>query len=188
MKKVESITRWLNHKEIPKDNKTYEDTCYHCGKTFDSSDATWLALLDGGGTALLCRDCAERQEAEYIKEERKGKEEKDFEIWSGWYQATGEMAEATYHGTFKGRDFAEACDRWAETLSKESKEYYHPAKFRGDKPSYYTTLFDNQDDANMGYPGVVHNTKERMVLKKIKVYVENTEKIDRDVILGFLEK
>jgi len=187
MKKVESITRWLNHKEIPKDNKTYEDTCYHCGKTFNGSDATWLALLDGGGTALLCRDCAEKQEAEYIKEERKGKEEKDFEIWSGWYQATGEMAEATYHGTFKGRDFAEACDRWAETLSKESKEYYHPAKFRGDKPSYYSTLFDNQDDANRGYPGVVHNTKEKRVLKKIKEYVESTEKIDRDVILGFLK-
>lgn len=69
-----------------------------------------------------------------------------FQIWSEGFRATGESAGAHYHGSSIGKDFKEACDRFAEE-NLTFWEYYDPNRmtFWGCK------LYDNEHEARLSF-------------------------------------
>lgn len=68
--------------------------------------------------------------------------EKQYEIWSEGYVATGERAQAFYHGIGYGTTFQEACDNFFgdnETYSSHNLSYWA------------CKLFDNGTDARRSF-------------------------------------
>lgn len=67
---------------------------------------------------------------------------KKFNIWSEGYRATGDWADAQFHGLSEGDSFEQACIRFAKENAWFDK-WFHPEKmtFWGCK------LYDNEVDA-----------------------------------------
>lgn len=67
---------------------------------------------------------------------------KEFNIWMEGYQALGNNATASYLGTYSGKDFRDACIKWASSNSERGQLY---DRIRN---TYWgCRLFDNEIDA-----------------------------------------
>lgn len=64
-----------------------------------------------------------------------------FSVWSEGYAATGEQSKAIYHGKWKGKTFADACEAWAKYTGQFS--YFNKSSL-----TYWgCKLYDNGTDA-----------------------------------------
>ncbi|MHB0943408.1 hypothetical protein ACYCSU_17300 [Paenibacillus sp. ALE1] len=71
---------------------------------------------------------------------------KSYDIWSEGFVVTGGSGTAHFHGSSTGKDFKEACDRFAEA-NPEFKEYYSSERL-----TYWgCRLFDNHADAAVSF-------------------------------------
>lgn len=74
------------------------------------------------------------------------KELREYEVWSEGYLCSGMEgipATAQFHGKSRATSFKEACDKWAETLTPDSKSCYDR-----DRLSFWgCRLYDNETDA-----------------------------------------
>lgn len=71
-------------------------------------------------------------------------ENKEFEIWTEGYRATGESSDATFHGKVKAADFVSAC----QELFKGSKDFYVQ---NGVPKLWGCGCFDNEVDARKSF-------------------------------------
>lgn len=72
-------------------------------------------------------------------------EEYEYEVWTEGYSGSGDQGQATFHGIFKGRTFAEACESWAKTTGA-------PDLFDRDSMTYWRCrLFADEDDARESF-------------------------------------
>ncbi|MGV6935849.1 hypothetical protein ACWA2B_10080 [Paenibacillus sp. CMM36] len=73
-------------------------------------------------------------------------EVKSYDIWSEGFVVTGGSGTAHFHGSSTGKDFKEACDRFAQA-NPEFKKYYSSERL-----TYWgCRLFDNHADATVSF-------------------------------------
>lgn len=74
--------------------------------------------------------------------------EKEFEVWTEGYAATGETGTATFHGKFKGKTFKDAVKSWANKLINP----YDIRCVNLDNMSFWCCrFFDNEKDARKSH-------------------------------------
>lgn len=72
-----------------------------------------------------------------------------FDIWSEGYRATGEWAEATFHGTFEGETLDEAVRNFRDS-NPEDAQYLD--KMPDGRWAYWGCyIFDNEGDAREAF-------------------------------------
>ena len=70
-------------------------------------------------------------------------EEREFEVWSEGFAATGECGKATFHGRIRAQSFEGACSK----VFPEDDQNYDPISL-----SYWACkLFDNEADARRAF-------------------------------------
>lgn len=73
--------------------------------------------------------------------------EKEFEIWSEGYQATGENAKAALHGKVVARSFHEAVEKYIANAPKGTKQYWHYSESSDTWLMYGCKVYDNEAEA-----------------------------------------
>ena len=74
--------------------------------------------------------------------------EKEYEVWTEGYRASGDSSQAIFHGKFKGKTFREAVVSWVNTLTDE----YSIACVDLDNMNFWgCRFFDNGEDARKSF-------------------------------------
>ena len=74
--------------------------------------------------------------------------EKEFEVWTEGYAATGQSSDAMFHGKFKGETFKDAVIAFKNTLTDE----YSIRCVDVDRMSFWACKFyDNEKDARKSF-------------------------------------
>lgn len=72
-------------------------------------------------------------------------DKKTFDLWMSGYAIQVNSSGARFLGTFESDSFIDACDKWAETLRENDKQYY--SKEENKAWFWGCAIYDNEKDA-----------------------------------------
>lgn len=72
-----------------------------------------------------------------------------FNLWMEGYIAQGTSSKARFLGSFDADSFENACDKWADTIDGNEKQYY---KRNGNVASFWgCRIYDKEQDAKKSF-------------------------------------